>query len=137
MQRFLRLAVLLALGLGPCGAGLGQEAEVPLPRERPDAMAGETPDAAAGAAGAAAGARPTVAEPAAPPRDYQLACPAVLDGEVVATPLPPIEEDMCRVQSPLSLEAVIAGRCRSMRRSPPIAAWPRRCPVGSPMSTAG
>ncbi len=67
------------------------DAEVPLPRERPVAAA-ET-------------AEP---EPAAPARDYQTACPAVLEGRVTATALPPIDDGQCRLQSPLALEAVTA-----------------------------
>jgi hypothetical protein len=47
-------------------------------------------------------------EPSAPPRVYQTACPAVLNGDAIATALPPIAENLCGLQSPLSLEAVSA-----------------------------
>jgi hypothetical protein len=39
---------------------------------------------------------------------YQVACPAVMNGEVVAKALPPIVDGLCIVQSPLTLEAVSA-----------------------------
>ncbi len=37
-----------------------------------------------------------------------MACPAVMTGEVTATALPPIADGQCKLQSPLSLEAVMA-----------------------------
>ncbi|MDB5539839.1 MAG: hypothetical protein JWQ89_1566, partial [Devosia sp.] len=49
------------------------------------------------------------AEPPAPPRVYQTACPAVLLGRVEATALPPISEgQQCGLQSPLSVTGVLA-----------------------------
>ena len=54
---------------------------------------------------------PAVAEPAAPPappRVYQTACPAVLNGDAIAEALPPISEAACGLQSPLALSAVTA-----------------------------
>ncbi len=48
------------------------------------------------------------AEPAAPPRVYQTACPAVLLGRVEAKALPPISEAQCGMQSPLSVTGVLA-----------------------------
>jgi len=62
---------------------------------------------------------PSVEEPSAPPREYQVACPAVLNGEVTAKALPPIEENMCGLQSPLSLEAVMANG-RSIPLNAPV-----------------
>ncbi len=112
--------LVLALGLALCGAALAQQAaDVPLPRERPDAMTPDPSAAAADAAGAAASAEPAVEEPSAPPRDYQVACPAVLTGEVTATPLPPIHDNMCGLQSPLSLQAVTANG-RSVPLNAPV-----------------
>ena len=61
----------------------------------------------------------SIEEPAAPPREYQVACPAVLNGEVTATALPPIEEGQCGLQSPLSLEAVMANG-RSVPLNAPV-----------------
>lgn len=90
-----------------------------LPRERPDpAVPPEIPEAA-GAAATPEPAKPPVEEPAAPPRDYQVACPAVLNGEVTASTLPPIHENMCGLQSPLSLEAVMANG-RSVPLNAPV-----------------
>ena len=118
----------IALCLALPGVAAAQDADIPLPRERPEATAPaeaapagpalprerpdpavppETPEAA-GAAAAPEPGEPPVEEPAAPPRDYQVACPAVLNGEVTASVLPPIHENMCGLQSPLSLEAVMA-----------------------------
>jgi hypothetical protein len=130
MRKFTAL-LLIALA-GPLGQALAQEAEVPLPRERPEATAPagpqstvplprERPDATTTptpvtegpaspdeAAEQAPVPKAIVVEPAAPPRDYQVACPAVMDGAVTATALPPIHENQCGLQSPLSLEAVMA-----------------------------
>jgi hypothetical protein len=64
-------------------------------------------------------ADPPVEEPVAPAREYQVACPAVLNGEVTASALPPIHEDMCGLQSPLSLEAVTANG-RSVPLNTPV-----------------
>jgi hypothetical protein len=41
-------------------------------------------------------------------RVYQVACPAVLQGRVEATALPPISDKQCGAQSPLSLTGVLA-----------------------------
>jgi hypothetical protein len=98
-----------------------------LPRERPDATApadAVAPDAPADAVAPdapppAVPAEPAVEEPVAPPRDYQVACPAVLNGEVTASTLPPIHENMCGLQSPLSLEAVMANG-RSVPLNAPV-----------------
>lgn len=48
------------------------------------------------------------AEPPAPPRVYQTACPAVLNGDAIAEALPPVSEKSCGLQSPLALSAVTA-----------------------------
>jgi hypothetical protein len=100
----------------------------PVPRPRPEAVEtpepvaspaapADAPDAATDEAplpGTPDGTVPAAdepeapAEPAAPPRVYQTACPAVLNGDVVATALPPIAEKSCGLQSPLSVEAVAA-----------------------------
>ncbi|MEO0327184.1 MAG: extensin family protein [Pseudomonadota bacterium] len=46
-------------------------------------------------------------EPVEPKRIYQAACPAVLDGSVVASVLPPIEEGECGERSPLSITKIL------------------------------
>ena len=49
--------------------------------------------------------------PKEPPRIYQTACPAVIDGTVVAEMLPPIDEGVCQVRSPYLVRAItISGR---------------------------
>ncbi|MEX0860796.1 MAG: extensin family protein [Cucumibacter sp.] len=87
----------------------------PVPPPRPLTM--PPPAIEAPAEPAAATAVPGEPEPvseleAAPEpeaRIYQSACPAVLEGLIVAEILPPIEDGECRAQSPLRLEAVNAG----------------------------
>ncbi len=83
-----------------------EEPVVPLPRERPspDAPAAEDASASAEAPSAASSA----SEEPPPPRDYQVACPSVMEGKVTAKSLPPIHDGQCGLQSPLSLEAVSA-----------------------------
>jgi hypothetical protein len=130
-----RITIVVAAALGAAlatGWGLAQEAsEPPLPRERPVASAEpETPmprprpsemesaissvpdDASSSSSSEAISSseepKAPVEEPTVPPRAYQVACPAVLNGEVVAKALPPIAEEQCGLQAPLSLEAVIA-----------------------------
>ena len=116
MSSMLRVLALSTLALCLSLPAFAQEAaDVPLPRERPAAPAADTtapaepagpelprarpaptaPDAAIPQSPATADpvtppAEPKVEEPSAPPRDYQVACPAVLNGEVTATSLPPI-----------------------------------------------
>lgn len=114
---------------------LAQEADIRLPRERPEvvtapdgpplprirpdeppAMAptdaepdgSPAPGEASPLTGTPDGALPQPTEPPPEPRVYQTACPAVLNGEVVAEALPPIAEGMCGLQAPLSLSAVVA-----------------------------
>ena len=136
MQKFTAL-LLIALA-GPLGQVLAQEAVVPLPHERPETTEPSSvplprarPDATAQTPAPAdttpaappdeRGPAPTaiVVEPAAPPRDYQIACPAVMNGEVTAKALPPIHENQCGLQSPLSLEAVMANG-RSIPLNAPV-----------------
>jgi hypothetical protein len=98
--------------------------EPALPRPRPDPATPAVPAAPAVPAETAdpepaTPAQPKVDEPTAPPRDYQVACPAVLNGDVTATSLPPIHENMCGLQSPLSLEAVMANG-RSVPLNAPV-----------------
>lgn len=83
---------------------------VPLPRERPDPKVEAEPVEQEKAAPAKAD-EPAAAEPPAeprPPRIYQTACPAVLSGRVEAKALPPIAENQCREQSPLSVTGLSA-----------------------------
>lgn len=129
MKRFLVLLLLVTTGL----PALGQD--VPLPRQRPEAKA-EVAVAPAEPQGPvvpfprrrpdAVKAEPTPAPvvepkinpeqhiepvddvPAAPPRVYQSACPAMLSGLVEAKALPPIAEAQCGTQSPLALTGVMA-----------------------------
>lgn len=124
------LALMHLILIGPLQA---QEADIPLPRERPDATSTvdgpalprarpdiATPaDAAPPVEAEPAEPKSIVVEPAAPPRDYQVACPAVLTGEVTASALPPLHENMCGLQSPLSLEAVMANG-RSVPLNAPV-----------------
>ncbi|MBI4922380.1 MAG: extensin family protein [Devosia nanyangense] len=122
--------VLALLLIAMAGPALAQTDPVPLPRERPVASAdaggvplprprpiagpaqlAPAPDPSQAADGVGAGPilpAKLVVEPVVPPRDYQAACPAVMNGEVTATALPPIHEGQCGLQSPLSLEAVSA-----------------------------
>lgn len=93
-----------------------------LPRERPDPTASPPPasdDVGQSPTEPPVPAEPKVEEPVAPPRDYQVACPAMLNGEVKASALPPIHENMCGLQSPLSLEAVMANG-RSVPLNAPV-----------------
>jgi hypothetical protein len=138
MLRLLALSTLVLCLVVPAFAQ--EAAQVPLPRERPEAAAAApasvagpalprprpdpsgtaTPDAAIPQSPVTEpAAEPKVDEPSAPPREYQVACPAVLNGEVTATALPPIHENMCGLQSPLSLEAVMANG-RSVPLNAPV-----------------
>jgi hypothetical protein len=135
--------IMAALGAALAGLALAQEAaDVPLPRERPDAISSssepagppmprprpvettapsssETMPSSSSEDPSASSSEPSIEEPSAPPREYQVACPAVLSGEVTAKALPPIEENMCGLQSPLSLEAVMANG-RSIPLNAPV-----------------
>ena len=113
--------IAIALSLTLSGTAPAEEpGDIPLPRERPEAGAAssEPPPATMDAPEPVLPA-PAAEEPAAPPRDYQVACPAVLNGEVTAAALPPIHENMCGLQSPLSLEAVVANG-RSVPLNAPV-----------------
>lgn len=87
----------------PAEAAPAEEAPAEAPAAEPDAPA--SPEEAVEQAPAAPAEPPA---PPEPPRIYQTACPAVIAGDVLATALPPIEDGMCRVQSPLSVDGVIA-----------------------------
>jgi hypothetical protein len=91
---------------------------VPLPRERPESAAEETPQADEAPTDSTEPAVPAVeatdqpvseAPPAEqrPPRVYQTACPALLSGQVEATMLPPIADGACGERSPLSVTGVL------------------------------
>jgi hypothetical protein len=126
------LAVALLLTVVPVLAQAA--ADVPLPRERPEAMAASSSEQPASAASSSS-EEPVVPlpeprpdpsavessssseepsssasseEPPPPPRDYQVACPSLMQGQVTGKALPPIHEGQCGLQSPLSLEAVSA-----------------------------
>jgi hypothetical protein len=83
---------------------------VPLPRPRPEKPA-EAPQPAPETSTPAAVPKedPPTETPHEPaePRIYQVACPALLDGQVEAKALPPIADGQCRAQSPLSLTGVL------------------------------
>lgn len=82
---------------------------VPLPRQRPEAVAPvETaPEVTQPLAEDAVPAAPPAEM--SPPRIYQTACPAVVQGKVAAEALPPIAEGVsCGAQSPLALSGVFA-----------------------------
>jgi hypothetical protein len=95
---------------------------VPMPRERPSEMTAEDASSSSSAEpssssqasssepmpSASASEEPAPAEPAKPPRDYQVACPALMNGQVTGKVLPPIHEGQCGIQTPLELSAVTA-----------------------------
>ncbi|MEO6014223.1 MAG: extensin family protein [Devosia sp.] len=58
-------------------------------------------------------------EPPLPPREYQVACPAAMNGEITAKSLPPIHEGQCGIQSPLSVSAITANG-RSIPLNTPV-----------------
>ena len=81
--------------------------EEDLPRPRPEEPV-EPPKMDAPAP--AAESEPEPAAPTAEPkpeRIFQTACPAMLDGQVEATALPPISEGQCKAQSPLAVTGVL------------------------------
>lgn len=85
----------------------------PLPRERPDPLAmssepGASSSETASSSGEVSSSSSEEPVPPPEPRIYQTACPALMQGKVVGKPLPPIHEGQCGLQSPLSLEAVVA-----------------------------
>lgn len=111
----------------PAATDTAGGSSVPLPRDRPSSSASSAepessapptsapaePPATPGTAPATPSTpAPATIKPAGPPLkspdDYQVACPAVMNGEVTAKSLPPIHEGQCGLQSPLSLEAVSA-----------------------------
>ena len=84
------------------------EAVVPLPRPRPEEKTEAVPVEEEKAEPAEAAPAEVEKEEPKPPRIYQTACPAVLSGQVEAKALPPIAENQCAVQSPLSVTGVLA-----------------------------
>ena len=75
------------------------EVERPVPPVVPVAEPEEEPKAEP--------ATPEPEKPAEPERVFQTACPAMLEGQVAATALPPISEGQCKAQSPLSVSGVL------------------------------
>ena len=102
----------------PRPAEFSAKPAVKLPRHRPAAPADKPDQPAKGPAAVVVGPPidPDIhitkanvpADPVAPPRVYQTACPAVLLGRVEAKALPPISEAQCGMQSPLSVTGVLA-----------------------------
>ena len=86
---------------------------VPLPLERPgridvsSSAPAPEPSASSEASSSSQAASSSSGEPR-PPRDYQVACPAVMNGEVTARAMPPIHDGQCGIQSPLALTAITA-----------------------------
>jgi hypothetical protein len=87
------------------GAAIAPAAEPPAP------LSPATPAAAGGTApsGPQSTTGPTEGEaaPPKPPRLYQTACPAVINGLVEAEALPPVDDGQCQEQSPLSVTAIL------------------------------
>jgi hypothetical protein len=87
---------------------------IPLPRKRPDpdakpqSPAPVTPPVDATTEDHVVPPEVEPQEAPKPPRVYQSACPAVLLGQVEAKAMPPIADNQCGAQSPLSLTAVLA-----------------------------
>ena len=102
----------------PQTAAASSDAAVPLPRERPAALESSSATEASSSAPEASSSAASSSEPSnsssssepppPPPRDYQVACPAAMNGEVTAKSLPPIHEGQCGIQSPLSVTAITA-----------------------------
>jgi hypothetical protein len=125
----LRLAALFILAL--TGLALAQEtSSVPLPMERPADLSSSAASASSAepasnmpavplprrrpgqlrAAGDVEKPKPgeTLVSTPIEPKIYQVACPALMSGQVTGKSLPPIHEGQCGLQSPLSIEAVSA-----------------------------
>lgn len=134
LNRVLLLALLLAPPAMAVAAGTvplprvrpepsaqAASAAVPLPRERPSQMeeaASEPPASSSAEPSSSSSQEPSSSssaeppasssEPPKPPRDYQVACPALMQGKVEGKALPPIHEGQCGLQSPLAISAVAA-----------------------------
>ncbi|MEQ1899489.1 MAG: extensin family protein [Devosia sp.] len=93
----LKHAVLISLTLTGLALGL----DVPLPRARPANLQTVAP-----AKVDEIGPGPTATISPIPQRTYQVACPAVLAGNVTAEALPPIHEGQCGLQSPLAVSGL-------------------------------
>src|SRR6185437_14695035 len=95
---------------------VASSSSVPLPLERPSQIdvSSSTPEpssssepASSAGSSSEASASSSSEEPK-PPRDYQVACPALMDGQVTGKQMPPIHEGQCGIQSPLALTAITA-----------------------------
>ena len=140
MRRLLPL-ILMALAL-PAWA-FAQQADVPLPRERPSQMdsssvplprerpsemeaSSSSTALSSEASSSEASATSSSAEPPPPPDvhlktpdQYQVACPSLMNGQVTGKMIPPIHDGQCGLQSPLSIEAVTANG-RSIPLNAPV-----------------
>ncbi len=107
MRTTLGLIAMLA-----CLPATAQElsAEPPIPRPRPAELTTQAaePIRPAWTIRVTAETPPEPHVEVPPPRDYQVACPAVLQGKVEARMLPPIEDGQCGARSPLEVTAVLA-----------------------------
>jgi hypothetical protein len=100
---------------------------VPLPRERPSESSSSSAESSSSASSETSSssevsASSSSSEPPPPlksPDDYRVACPAVMNGEVTGKAIPPIHEGQCGLQSPLSIEAVSANG-RSIPLNAPV-----------------
>lgn len=87
---------------------------VPLPLDRPSALDGssappeQSSSSAEPSSSASEAAASSSSEEPKPPRDYQVACPALMNGQVTGKEMPPIHEGQCGIQSPLALTAITA-----------------------------
>ena len=136
LNRAMLLAVLLTVPVAAMAASAvplprdrpetGAEAAsepTPLPRERPSPIEGSSagvssaePAAASEASASrsssgeasSSASEPPPAAPPTPPRDYQVACPALMQGQVEGKVLPPIHDGQCGLQSPLAISAIAA-----------------------------
>lgn len=73
---------------------------------------------------------PTTVDTAPEPQIYQTACPAVLSGTVIASPLPLIDDGICQVRSPLAVTGLVVGGREVKFSAPAIVA----CPLASQLA---
>ncbi|MBN9334563.1 extensin family protein [Devosia sp.] len=102
----------------PRPEGLGEDVAKPVPEE-PAAPAEDPAPPAEETTSQPEEAKPAP-EPEADTRIYQVACPAMISGAVVAKMLPPIAEGVCMAQSPLEVTALTLNG-RTVELTSPIA----------------
>ena len=150
--RQLAAAALVSLLLMPAGSKAATGPLPPLPQPRPDASVSDPalppsplprpvfgapvdPDDPTVDLPVDLSAPEPVPEEPRPLRVYQAACPAVMSGAVIAETLPPIEDGVCKVASPLMVSGIaLAGRVVALsapvimncRMASQLAAWSAR-----------